>query len=70
MLYDKDIRPRLFDLLEENDGLFGGRVRLLEEMTTGRASADAVMVTPGLLYGIELKSDADTYARLDAQIKN
>ena len=70
MLYDKDIRPPLFDLLEENAGFFGGRVRILEEVTTGRARADAVMVTPGLLYGIEIKSDADTYARLDGQVKN
>ena len=70
MLYDKDIRPPLFDLLEENAGFFGGRVRILEEVTTGRARADAVMVTPGLLYGIEIKSDADTYARLSRQVKD
>ena len=59
-LYDKDIREPLFDFLEENYG----KVRILEEKTTGRARADVVMITEEKLYGIEIKSDADTYARL------
>ncbi len=69
-LYDKDIREPLFDFLEENADYFGGRVRILEEKNTGRARADAVMITPESLYGIEIKSDADTYARLEKQVKN
>ena len=36
---------------------------------SGSARADAVMVTMDKLYGIEIKSDADTYARLDNQVK-
>lgn len=64
-LYDKDIREPLFDFLEETYG----KTRILEEKRTGNARADAVMITPKLLYGIEIKSDADTYARLGRQIK-
>ena len=64
-LYDKDIRDPLFDFLEETYG----KTRILEEKKTGNARADAVMITPKLLYGIEIKSDADTYARLGRQTK-
>ena len=65
-LYDKDIREPLFTFLEETFG----KVRILEEKRTGSARADVVMITPKLLYGIEIKSDADTYARLEKQVKN
>ena len=65
-LYDKDIREPLFEFLEETFG----KVRILEEKRTGSARADVVMITPQFLYGIEIKSDADTYARLDKQVKN
>lgn len=64
-LYDTDIREPLFEWLEEKYGM----VRILEEKQMGRARADAVMVTPEELYGIEIKSDADTYARLKNQVK-
>lgn len=64
-LYDKDIRDPLFDFLEETYG----KTRILKEKRTGNARADAVMITPKLLYGIEIKSDADTYARLGRQTK-
>ena len=60
ILHDKDIREPLFDFLEEKYG----KVRIIEEKRTGAARADVVMVTPQVLYGIEIKSDADTYARL------
>ncbi|MBR4719980.1 MAG: sce7726 family protein [Lachnospiraceae bacterium] len=66
MLLDKDIREPLFDFLEETYG----KVRILEEKMTGRARADVVMITEEKLYGIEIKSDADTYARLKKQVKN
>ena len=66
VLHDKDIREPLFYFLEETYG----KIRILEEKRSGRAVADAVMITPGLLYGIEIKSDADTYARLEKQVKN
>ncbi len=65
-LYDKDIREPLFDFLEE----VYGKIRIIEEKTVGKSRADVVMVTPGLLCGIEIKSDADTYARLKRQVKD
>jgi len=66
ILYDKDIREPLFFFLEETYG----KVRILEEKRTGSARADVVMITPQLLYGIEIKSDADSYTRLKKQVKN
>ncbi len=66
MLKDKDIREPLFDFLEETYG----KIRILEEKTMGRSRADAVMVMENALCGIEIKSDADTYARLQRQVKD
>ena len=66
MLHDKDIREPLFDFLEETYG----KIRIIEEKTMGRSRADVVMVTPDALHGIEIKSDADTYARLSGQVKD
>lgn len=66
MLYDKDIREPLFLFLEEKYG----RVRIFEEKNMGDSRADAIMVTTDSLYGIEIKSDADTYARLALQVKD
>ncbi len=36
----------------------------------GNSRADVVMITEKSVYGIEIKSDADTYARLERQIKD
>ena len=36
----------------------------------GKSRADVVMVTENDLYGIEIKSDADTYTRLSRQVKD
>ncbi len=66
VLKDKDIREPLFTFLEE----YYGKVRIIEEKTMGRSRADIVMVHPEALYGIEIKSDADTYARLADQVKD
>ncbi len=66
MLYDKDIREPLSDFLEEQYG----KIRILEEQVMGQSRADMVMVTPEALYGIEIKSDADTYVRLERQVKD
>lgn len=66
MLYDKDIREPLFDFLEE----MYGKMRILEEKQMGKSRADIVMVLPDLVAGIEIKSDADTYARLKRQVKD
>lgn len=64
-LYDKDIREPLFGFLEEKYG----KVRIFEEKRAGNARADVVMLTPDNLFGIEIKSDADTYARLAKQVE-
>lgn len=66
MLRDKDIREPLFDFLDESYG----KIRIIEEKTMGKSRADVVMVTPDALYGIEIKSDADTYTRLSSQVKD
>ncbi len=66
MLYDKDIREPLCEYLEQ----FYYPHRIIEEQVMGRSRADMVLVTKNALYGIEIKSDADTYARLSRQIKD
>ena len=66
MLYDKDIREPLAFYLEE----IYGKNRILEEQVMGQSRADMVMVVYDALYGIEIKSDADSYARLDRQVKD
>ena len=66
MLYDKDIREPLFDFL---DDIYLTN-RIIEEKQMGRSRADVVMVTPLAIYGIEIKSDADTYARLKRQVRD
>lgn len=65
-LHDKDIREPLFDFLDETYG----KIRIIEEKTMGKSRADVVMVTENDLYGIEIKSDADTYTRLSRQVKD
>lgn len=66
MLYDRDIREPLFDFLEERYG----KTRMIEEKQVGKSRADVMMVRPSSLSGIEIKSDADTYARLERQVKD
>lgn len=66
VLHDADIREPLFEFLDE----LYGKNRIIEEKTIGKSRADAVMVTQEALYGIEIKSDADTYARLARQVKD
>ncbi|MBP5282558.1 MAG: sce7726 family protein [Lachnospiraceae bacterium] len=66
MLKDKDIREPLFTFLEETYG----KMRIIEEKTVGKSRADVVMILPDSLVGIEIKSDADTYARLADQVKD
>ena len=64
-LHDKDIREPLFDFLEEKYG----KIRILEEKIIGMVRADLIMITPGMLFGIEIKSDADSYVRLNKQVE-
>jgi hypothetical protein len=66
MLLDKDIREPLFDFLE----IEYGKTRIIEEKMIGKSRADVIMVITNALVGIEIKSDADTYARLEGQIKD
>lgn len=66
MLRDKDIREPLFDFLEAEYG----KIRIIEEKTMGRSRADVLMVTEEALFGIEIKSDADSYERLARQVKD
>ncbi|HBP25120.1 MAG TPA: hypothetical protein DD632_07025 [Oribacterium sp.] len=66
MLKDKDIREPLFSFLEETYG----RIRIIEEKNMGGSRADVIMVTPERFVGIEIKSDADTYARLAGQVED
>lgn len=66
MMYDRDIREPLFEFLEE----YYGKVRIIEEKKMGRSRADVVMVLPDSVCGLEIKSDADTYARLSRQVKD
>lgn len=66
VLHDADIREPLFDWLEARCRI----VRFLEEKTMGRSRADIIMVREDMICGIEIKSDADTYARLSRQVKD
>ena len=65
-LRDVDIRPLLFDYLDERHG----KVRTFEELYIGDCRADVYAVLPTLTVGFEIKSDADTYARLAKQTVN
>ena len=66
MLYDTDLREPLLDFLEERYE----KARIIEAKQMGRSRADVLMVLPDALVGIEIKSDADTYARLARQVKD
>lgn len=66
ILHDKDIREPLFDFLDE----YYGKSRIIEEKQIGKSRADIAMVLPDMIVGIEIKSDADTYERLNRQIKD
>ncbi|MBQ0060001.1 MAG: sce7726 family protein [Lachnospiraceae bacterium] len=66
MLYDKDIREPLFEYLDEKIG----NNRIIEEKQIGKSRADVMMITEEAIWGIEIKSDADTYVRLDRQVKD
>ena len=66
MLYDRDIREPLFWFLET----IYIKVRFFEEKNIGRSRADIFFATEDALYGVEIKSDADSYARLQRQVKD
>lgn len=66
ILHDRDIREPLFDYLENHYR----KVRILEEKVIGKSRADLMMITNDGIFGIEIKSDADTYARLQRQVRD
>ena len=66
MLKDKDIREPLFEYLDEQYG----KNRIIEEKQIGKSRADVMMVTEDALWGIEIKSDADTFVRLERPVKD
>ena len=65
-LLDKDIREPLFLWLEEKYE----KARFFEEKDIGRSRADIMMVTDNAITGFEIKSDADSYARLKRQVRD
>ncbi len=66
MLKDQDIREPLFDFFDEKFG----KVRIIEEKQIAKSRADVMLVLEEKLIGAEIKSDADTYARLARQVKD
>ena len=66
MLKDQDIREPLFDFFDEKFG----KVRIIEEKQIAKSRADVMLVLEENLIGVEIKSDADTYARLARQVKD
>ena len=66
MLKDQDTREPLFDFFDEKFG----KVRIIEEKQIAKSRADVMLVIEEKLIGVEIKSDADTYARLARQVKD
>lgn len=66
MLKDQYIREPLFDFFDEKFG----KVRIIEEKQIAKSRADVMLVLEEKLIGVEIKSDADTYARLARQVKD
>lgn len=65
-MLDPAIREALFLWLDENFG----KHRTFEEVPIGSSRADIAAVTERGMCGFEIKSDADSYARLASQVKN
>ena len=65
LLHDNEIRDDLCMHLEEKYK----KVRFFDELMIGKSRADIVMVVGEGIFGVEIKSDADTYARLERQVK-
>ena len=65
-LSDKQIRQPLYSYLEGSNK----RLRIFEELRINNSRADLLVVTDGVLTGYEIKSDLDSYSRIQTQIKN
>ena len=66
LLFDEDIRLLVFDYLD----LTYPKVRTFEEKIMGRSRSDIIVLLPDSIMGLEIKSDADSYARLASQVKD
>jgi len=65
-LNDKDIRKIIYDSFSESRG----ETRIFEEFPMGDSRADMLLVTKTKLIGLEIKSDRDSFVRLERQIKD
>ena len=65
-MLDTEMREPLFDFLE---GHFS-KIRIIEEKVINRSRADVLGVIDGAITGFEIKSDSDTYDRLETQVKD
>lgn len=63
---DIDMREPLFDYLDERYK----KIRVLEEKIIYNSRADVIGITDDAIIGFEIKSDQDTYQRLNSQIKD
>ena len=63
-MLDSEMREPLFDYLEE----YFGKIRFIEEKVIMKSRADVLGVIDGAIVGFEIKSDSDTYQRLETQI--
>ncbi|MGN1097902.1 MAG: sce7726 family protein, partial [Clostridia bacterium] len=64
-LLDKDIREIIFTYFESRYE----KLRIIEEKPIGKCRCDFMIITPDSICGCEIKSDHDTYTRLERQVK-
>lgn len=64
MMHDNEMREPLFDFLE----VYFKKIRIIEEKVIMKSRADVLGVIDGAIVGFEIKSDSDTYQRLETQI--
>ena len=65
-LNDKDIRKIIY----ESFSVSKDTTRVLEEFPMGDSRADMLLVTKTKLIGLEIKSDRDSFVRLERQIRD
>ncbi len=65
-LNDKDIRRVIYESFSGETS----EARILEEFPMGDSRADILLVTKTKLIGLEIKSDRDSFVRLERQIRD
>lgn len=65
-LNDKDIRKIIYESFSHSKD----ENRIIEEFPMGDSRADMLLVTKTKLIGLEIKSDRDSFVRLERQIKD